>query len=166
MANFIYGLGIDNVGLSGAKALCRHFDYDFEAIRNAQPLEIAEIDGFGDIIAASIYEYFQTPENNRIVDNALTYVTFVGAAISRPQESPHFAGKTFVITGDLTHFKNRKELTEHIENLGGKVAGSVSSKTDYLINNDTTSASSKNKKASELGIAIISEQDFLALQNG
>jgi len=166
MANFIYGLGIDNVGLSGAKALCRHFDYDFEAIRNAQPLEIAAIDGFGGIIAASIYEYFQNPENNRIVDNALTHITLVGAAISRPQETSHLKGKTFVITGDQTHFKNRKELTEHIESLGGKVAGSVSSKTDYLINNDTTSASSKNKKAGELGIAIISEQDFLALQNG
>ncbi|MCL2575323.1 MAG: NAD-dependent DNA ligase LigA [Defluviitaleaceae bacterium] len=163
LPNFIYGLGIDNVGLSGAKALCRNFSNDFNAIRNAEPPEFAAIDGFGDIIAASIYEYFQNPENNRIVDIALANLRITKTDVAEHRQNTAIAGKTFVITGDLQHFKNRKELTDHIEAAGGKVAGSVSKKTDYLINNDTTSTSSKNKKAEELGVKIINEQDFLQL---
>jgi DNA ligase (NAD+) len=163
LANFIHGLGIDNVGLAGAKALCRHFNHDFDAIRNAAPPELTVIEGFGEIIANSLFDYFQNPQNNRIVDAALAHVKFVkeeNAAAS--QDSPIF-GKTFVITGDLEHFANRKELVGRIEALGGKVAGSVSAKTDYLINNDNQSQSSKNKKALELGVKVITEEEFLSL---
>jgi len=161
LANFIYALGIDNVGLSSAKALCLHFNHDFAVIRNAMPEDIVEIDGFGSIMADSIHNYFSNPQNAQIVDNTLNHITISVAA--RQSHNPAIAGKTFVITGDLEHFANRKALTDHIEGLGGKVAGSVSKKTDYLINNDTQSSSSKNKKAQDLGVPIINEQDFLNL---
>ena len=158
LANFIFGLGIDNVGLAGAKALCQHFSNDFNPIRNATPSEIVEIDGFGDIIATSIFEYFQNDENNANVNKALGYITFTSQSQAQTAE---LANKTFVITGDLNHFKNRKELVETIEQLGGKVVGSVSKNTDFLINNDMQSQSSKNKKANELGVKIISEEEFV-----
>ncbi|MCL2621116.1 MAG: NAD-dependent DNA ligase LigA [Defluviitaleaceae bacterium] len=163
LANFIYALGIDNIGLSGAKSLCRHFGYDFDAIRLAEPDDFSAIDGFGDIMAQSIYSYFRNPQNNENVDAALSHLNIKRPETVAPVESSLIAGKTFVITGDLKHFDNRKALTEYIEELGGKVAGSVSKKTNYLINNDTASASSKNKKAQELGVTIIDEQGFLGL---
>ncbi|MCL2168390.1 MAG: NAD-dependent DNA ligase LigA [Defluviitaleaceae bacterium] len=160
LANFIFGLGIDNVGLAGAKALCKHFNYDLKAIRTATPEEIIAIDGFGDIIAQSICDYFADPKNAALVDITIPHLTFVSQP-SSPVTTP-FADKTFVITGELEHFTNRKELTEKIESLGGKVVGSVSKKTDFLINNDATSPSAKNKKANELGVQIITEEEFLS----
>ncbi|MCL2235269.1 MAG: NAD-dependent DNA ligase LigA [Defluviitaleaceae bacterium] len=163
LANFIYALGIDNIGLSGAKALCRFFNHDLDGIRKAEPADFSAIDGFGDIMAQSIYTFFKNPENNRNVDTALTHLNIIRPEAAPISENSPITGKTFVVTGDLEHFANRKALTERIEGLGGKVVGSVSKKTDYLINNDTQSASSKNKKAQELGVAIISEQDFLDL---
>jgi DNA ligase (NAD+) len=166
LPNFIYGLGIDNVGLAGAKALCRHFGYNFESIRNASPLEFIAIEGFGDIIAASLYEYFKNPENNAIVDKALAHLTFPDQVAQPPDAIPAdspISGKIFVITGELAEFKNRQELAAHIEANGGKVVGSVSKNTDFLINNDVTSQSSKNKKAQELGVKIITESEYLNL---
>ncbi|MDR2166412.1 MAG: NAD-dependent DNA ligase LigA [Clostridiales bacterium] len=163
LPNFIYGLGIDNVGLAGAKALCGHFDFNFQSIRKATPLEFIAIEGFGEIIAASLHEYFQNPENNAIVDAALPHLNFTTSAPPATQANPEISGKTFVITGELAHFKNRKELAEQIEAAGGKVVGSVSKKTDFLVNNDAESQSSKNKKAQELGVKIITEAEFLGL---
>ena len=163
LANFIFALGIDGVGLAGAKALCRHYNYDFDTIRKATPEEIIEIEGFGGIIANSIHAYFLNDDNNKVVDAAITHLQFEKVDKIVISEDSPIAGKTFVITGDLEHFTNRKELVEHIEGQGGKVASAISKKTDYLINNDSQSSSSKNKKALDLGVAIITEADFLEL---
>ena len=163
LANFIFALGIDNVGLSGAKLLCRHFNQDLDAIRDADAADFADIEGFGDVIAQSLYKYFRDDGNIAVLEAALPHLQFAAEeAMSTDEGSPIF-GKTFVITGDLAHYKNRKELQGLIEARGGKVSGSVSSKTDYLINNDAQSASAKNKKAQELGVEIITEDGFAAL---
>lgn len=163
LANFIYALGIDNVGLSGAKSLCRHFGYNFDKIRLAEPDEISAIEGFGDIMAQSIYNYFHNPQNKANIDATLPHLNITYSENVAPFKGSTISGKTFVITGNLEHFVNRKALTEHIEGQGGRVVGSVSKNTDYLINNDTQSASAKNKKAKELGVTIISEQGLLEL---
>jgi len=163
LPNFIFALGIDNVGLAGAKLLCRHFDNDLTKIRAAMPDELIEIEGFGQVIADSLHSYFQNADNNRFVDAALRHLTFIESeSVQIAQDSP-ISGKTFVITGDVHGYANRKELQEFIESLGGKVTGSVTKKTDFLINNDATSESSKNKKARELGVAVITEEGFAAL---
>jgi DNA ligase (NAD+) len=161
MANFLYSLGILNIGLSNAKLICKEFDYDFEKIRHATLEELVGIDGIGEVIAQSMIDYFENEHNKRIVDRLLEEVNLQIPEANTTEQS--LAGKTFVITGSLTHFKNRNELKAKIEELGGKVTGSVTGKTDYLINNDNQSSSSKNKKAKELGIAILTEEDFLGL---
>jgi len=160
LANFIFGLGIDNVGLSNAKLLARHFEYDLDAIRAADIEELVSIEGFGEVIAQSLHSYFQSAENNRIVDAALAHINFIKEETADNDESSPIFGKTFVITGSLTHFENRKQLQDFIETRGGKVAGSVSAKTNYLINNDVRSASAKNKKARDLGVTVITEGEF------
>ena len=157
----IYGLGIAGIGLANAKMLCRQFDFDFEKMRHASEEEVTAVDGIGTVLADAWISYFESEKNNRLVDDLLAELTI-------EQESPSaetaiFAGMTFVITGSVTHFANRKELQSVIEARGGKATGSVTSKTTYLINNDVTSNSSKNKKAKELGIPILSEEDFLKL---
>lgn len=157
----IYGLGIAGIGLANAKMLCRQFDFDFEKMRHASEEELTAVDGIGTVLADAWISYFESEKNNRLVDDLLAELTI-------EQESPSaetaiFAGMTFVITGSVTHFANRKELQSVIEARGGKATGSVTSKTTYLINNDVTSNSSKNKKAKELGIPILSEEDFLKL---
>jgi len=157
LANFIFALGIDNVGLSGAKLLCRHFRHDLDAIRTADAEDFVDIEGFGDIIAQSLYAYFRDAKNIAILDAALPHIVFIKEETAPINEDSPIFGKTFVITGDLSIYKNRKELQSLIESHGGKVSGSVSAKTDYLINNDAHSASSKNKKAQELGVEIITE---------
>ena len=157
----IYGLGIAGIGLANAKVLCRHFGYNFDRMRRAKEEELAEADGIGAVLAKAWTEYFSSEKNERMVDRLLAELT-----VEREQaeeEEQIFKGKTFVITGSLNHFSNRKELQELIESKGGKAAGSVSVKTSYLINNDVASTSSKNKKARELGIPILSEEDFLKL---
>jgi DNA ligase (NAD+) len=161
MANFLYSLGILNIGLSNAKLICKEFDYDFEKIRHATLEELVGIDGIGEVIAQSMIDYFENEHNKRIVDRLLEEVNLQIPEANTTEQS--LAGKTFVITGSLTHFKNRNELKAKIEEMGGKVTGSVTGKTDYLINNDNQSSSSKNKKAKELGIAILTEEDFLGL---
>lgn len=158
----IYGLGIAGIGLANAKMLCRKFRFDFDAMRHASYDDLIEIDGIGDVLAKAWIEYFASEKNNALVDELLAELTIEKEELPSEEEAV-FAGKTFVITGSLEHFSNRKALQELIESKGGKAAGSVSAKTSYLINNDTASNSSKNKKAKELGIPILSETDFLKL---
>ena len=125
---------------------------------------MTQIDGIGEVIAASVRDYFDNIHNQKLLEKLLPYLHFEVENISAEGESAQsLLDKTFVITGTVEHFANRKELKEKIESLGGKVTGSVSKKTDYLINNDTMSSSSKNKKAKELGIPVITEEQFLSM---
>ncbi len=162
MTRLVYALGIAGVGLAGARMLTSHFKGDFDKLRHASLEELTMIDGIGEVIGQAIVDYFNDSKNNMQVDDLLSVLEL------KPYEenvivSAGIGGKTFVITGDVYRFKNRKELESYIRDRGGKTSSSVSSKTDYLINNDTTSNSSKNKKAKELNIPIISEEDFLKL---
>ena len=160
LAKVIYSLGISNIGLSNAKIICRYFDDDLDKIRSAKEEEISAIDGIGPVIAGSLTKYFAKPENNQKVDHLMGYLHIVK---EEKADNQIFAGKNFVITGSLERFSNRGEAKNLIESLGGKVTGSVTGKTNYLINNDVNSNSSKNKKARELGLPILSEEDFLKL---
>ena len=161
LPRLIYSLGIPNIGAANAKLLCRHFDYDLERLRNAGQEKIAQIEGLGDVIAASVVGYFADENNRKNLDALLGELEIEGIPVSETEQI--FAGKIFVVTGSVEHFANRNELKAYIEERGGKVTGSVSKNTDYLINNDVNSASSKNKKARELDIPILSEGDFLLL---
>ena len=139
--------------------ICREFDYDLDRIRHATVEELTGIDGIGEVIGQSLVRYFGDEKNNRKVDHLMKHLL-----LEKPEESADrqkLAGLTFVITGSLEHFSNRSEMKNQIEALGGKVTGSVTRKTSYLINNDTASSSSKNRKAAELGIPVISEEEFL-----
>lgn len=162
LARFIYSLGILNVGASNAKLLCQHFHHDPEAVMGASVEEMVEIEGIGEVIAASVRDYFANQHNRETIEKLLQYLDFAKVQEQETGEQP-LAGKTLVITGTVTQFKNRKELKEYIESLGGKVTGSVSKNTDYLLNNDNLSGSAKNKKAKELGIPILTEEEFLAM---
>ena len=160
LAKVIYSLGIANIGLANAKVICRHFDNSLDAIRKADLEEISAIDGIGPVIARNLVNYFHEEENNQKLDYLMQHLHIQQEEIKSQQI---FAGMNFVITGSLNHFSNRNEAKNLIESLGGKVTGSVTRKTTYLINNDTASNSSKNKKARELGIPILSEEEFLKL---
>lgn len=161
LPKLIYSLGIPNVGLSNAKMLCRHFDSRLELLKSASVEELSEIDGVGEVIAKTWRTYFDQEENNNTLERLLKELELM------PEETAEneliFQGMNFVITGSVEHFANRNEVKDRIEALGGKVTGSVTSKTTYLINNDVTSSSGKNKKAKELGIPIISEEEFLQM---
>lgn len=157
----LYGLGIMNIGSATAKLICKYFRNDLDAIRHATTEELVEIEGIGQIIAESFVAYFANPENEKRIDELLKEVHFVQPEGEGQPQS--FAGVNFVVTGSVNHFANRDEVKAVIEARGGKVTGSVTSKTNYLINNDVTSSSSKNKKAKELGIPIISEEEFLKM---
>lgn len=164
LPRMVYGLGVAGIGLANAKMICRYFKNDFEAMRHATVEELVEIDGIGEVLAQAWTAFFSDGKNNAIVDHLLAELTFeAGDEESSEGADEAFAGMNFVITGSLEHFKNRKELQELIERRGGKVTGSVTSKTNYLINNDVASSSSKNKKARELGVPILSEEEFLKL---
>lgn len=164
LPRMVYGLGVAGIGLANAKMICRHFKNDFEAMLHATVEELVEIDGIGEVLAQAWTAFFSDGKNNAIVDHLLAELTFeAGDEESSEGADEAFAGMNFVITGSLEHFKNRKELQELIERRGGKVTGSVTSKTNYLINNDVASSSSKNKKARELGVPILSEEEFLKL---
>ena len=164
LPRMVYGLGVAGIGLANAKMICRHFKNDFEAMRHATVEELVEIDGIGEVLAQAWTAFFSDGKNNAIVDHLLAELTFeAGDEESSEGADEAFAGMNFVITGSLEHFKNRKELQELIERRGGKATGSVTSKTNYLINNDVASSSSKNKKARELGVPILSEEEFLKL---
>ncbi len=161
LPRLIYALGIQNIGVANAKMLAKQYHYNLEELQQASAEELSAIDGIGDVIAKSIAEYFKNEKNQQILANLLAEVT-----LEKPEENTNaqiFEGMNFVITGSVEHFANRNEVKAVIEARGGKVTGSVTSKTNYLINNDTTSNSSKNKKAKELNIPIISEEDFLKM---
>lgn len=168
LVRLVYGLGVAGIGLANAKVLCRKFRYDFEKMRRASPEELQEADGIGAVLADGWCRYFASEKNNAMVDRLLAELDIEEAPESgeADAEALPFAGKTFVITGAVEHFANRKELQELIEAKGGKATGSVTAKTTYLINNDVNSTSTKNKKARELGIPILSEEDFLKLLDG
>ena len=160
----IYGLGIANIGLANARMICRAFDYELDRMLEADQEDLSEISGIGDVIAGAFVAYFQDPVHRRRLEDLLKELTIVEEeGAGAPQT---LAGLTFVITGSVTHFANRSEVKALIESMGGKVTGSVTSKTDYLINNDVESTSSKNKKARELGIPILSEEEFLEMTQG
>ena len=161
LPRYLYAIGIAGIGVANAKVLCKAFNNDFEKIKSATREEFAEIDGIGEVLADGIVSYFS---DEKKAQNALEL--YDQLHIEKPEQNDNeqiFAGMTFVITGNVYHYANRNEVKEVIEQRGGKVAGSVSSKTNYLINNDVTSTSGKNKKAKELGIPIISEDDFIAM---
>lgn len=160
LPRLIYSLGISNVGIANAKVICKEFQYDLDKIIHATPEEISSIEGIGPVIAGTFTEYFADEENIAKLEHLLSHLAFEEM---RTESAQSLEGKQFVITGSVEHFANRAQLKEYIEERGGKVTGSVTSKTDYLINNDTTSSSSKNKKAKDLGIPILSEEDFLKL---
>ena len=157
LARVIYALGIANIGPANAKMLSRFFKQNLDALRNADLETLSSIGGIGEVIALAIVQYFENEKNKTALDLLLAELNIeqeeqsVGTVLDQ---------MTFVITGSLETFENRKELQTVIENLGGKVTGSVTAKTSYLINNDTQSSSSKNKKAKELSVPIISEQEF------
>ena len=159
---FIYALGILQIGPMNAKIICKHFDDDLLKITEAKEEDFVAIDGVGPVIAKEMANYFSLEANQAMLSRLTKEVHFKQTEKVDTSDSP-IEGKTFVITGDVHHYDNRKALSAHIETLGGKVTGSVSKKTDYLINNDNESPSSKNKKAKELGIPILTEEAFLAL---
>ena len=159
VAKFVYSLGIPNIGLSNAKMVCKYMDNDFERVRHASKEELVEIDGIGEVIAESFANFFEEPGNNKIVDDLLEVIEFEKEETNPEEED--MAGINFVITGKVNIFANRNSVKEIIEARGGKVTGSVTSKTNFLINNDVLSNSSKNKKAKELDIPIITEEEFI-----
>ncbi len=161
LPKFIYSLGILNVGLSNARLICQAFEQDLEKIKQANVEDYLTISGIGQVIAESMVEFWSKESNLLQVDHLLDYVTLIAEKAAETDNA--ISGKTFVVTGSLNYFDNRNELKALIESKGGKVAGSVSAKTHYLINNDVTSSSSKNKKARELNIPIIDEEAFLKL---
>lgn len=156
----LYSLGIANIGLANAKLICKELQYDIEKMIAANEEEISSIEGIGPVIAKAYTEYFANEENLKKFRHLLSHLEL--EEVTR-EENLSLEGKQFVITGSVVHFANRAQLKEEIEKRGGKVTGSVTSKTHYLINNDTTSNSSKNKKAKELGIPILSEDDFMKM---
>ena len=160
LPKLIYGLGINHVGLATAKEICKAIDYDSAKCMTMTYEELNQVDGVGSVIAKSVADYF-ADETNR--NNFIRLLDEVEIAQNTIQEEQIFAGQTFVITGNVHHFANRNEIKEIIESRGGKVSGSVSAKTNYLINNEVTSSSSKNKKAKELGVPIVTEEEFLEM---
>lgn len=161
LPRLVYGLGIPGIGVANAKMLCKYFKNSLEDMMSADMEELSCVDGIGEVLACSIIDYFANEENKQKIKNLVSELS-----VEKPLESKqeqNLEGKVFVITGNLEHFENRNEAKAAIEDRGGKVTGSVTSKTDYLINNDVTSNSGKNKKAKELNIPIISEEEFLKM---
>ena len=159
VSRLLFGLGIPGIGAATAKLISRAYDEDLDRIRNASEPSLTAIEGIGDVTASDFVRWWRDEKNAASVDELLPYLTFEKEfAVAGGAK---LAGMTFVVTGSLGRFANRKALKELIEREGGKVTGSVSAKTDYLINNDVHSASAKNRKAAELGIPILSEEDFI-----
>lgn len=160
LPRLIYGLGIPNIGSANARMISKYFHNSLDEIRAADMAAMNDIDGIGEVIARSCTEFFHDEENNSRIDHLLEYLELETVVNTQEQR---LADLVFVITGSVVQFENRSAMKAYIEELGGKVTGSVTKKTSYLINNDATSNSSKNKKAKELGVPIISEQDFLKM---
>ena len=164
LPRLIYGLGIANIGLANAKVICKEFHYDIEKMMHLAEDDLNSISGLGPVIAKAYVEYFSREKNVEELKRLLQELYIPEETANT--EAQIFENKVFVITGSVEHFANRNEVKEVIESKGGKVTGSVTSKTDYLINNDVNSTSSKNKKAKELGIPIITEEEFLKMMEG
>lgn len=163
LPRLVYSLGIPNIGSANAKMICRALGNDPERVMNATAEELSEISGVGEVIAGTYVQYFADEEHREIFRRLLSEVEIPRE--EEPEGGQDLSGVNFVITGSVEHFANRGEVKEEIERRGGKVTGSVTSKTNYLINNDVNSTSSKNRKARELGIPIISEEEFLKMLN-
>ncbi len=157
----IYGLGIAGIGLANAKVICREFHNDADALIHADEESLNSIDGIGGVLAGAFVSYFKDEHHIKLLLNLLKELEIPEEIVDNTERV--LEGKKFVITGSVTHFANRGEVKELIESLGGKVTGSVTAKTDFLINNDVNSASSKNKKANELNVPIISEEEFIRM---
>ena len=161
LPRLIYGLGIANIGLANAKLICKEIGHDPERVMDLTAEDLAAIDGIGDVIAGNYVAYFADAEHRELFEKLLKEVKLPEEQEDVGEQT--FAGMNFVITGSVEHFANRNEVKALIESKGGKVTGSVTSKTNYLINNNVESTSSKNKKAKDLGIPIITEEDFLKM---
>ena len=164
LPRLVYSIGIPNIGIANAKMICRALDNDPDKVLNATEEELDEISGVGGVISKAYADYFADEEHRDVFRRLLEEVEIPKE--EETEDSRKFAGINFVITGSVEHFANRAEVKEEIEKRGGKVTGSVTSKTNYLINNDVNSTSSKNRKARELGIPIISEAEFLQMLEG
>ncbi len=162
-ARFLYSLGISGIGAANAKLIAKAAGGDWDRMQNLTVEELTSIEGIGQVMAENYTAFFSDPENTDKVGQLLNEIEF---ETEQAEVSDQLAGKTFVITGSLNHFDNRDALKEYIESLGGKTSGSVSGKTSYLINNDINSGSSKNKKAKELGVEIITEETFMEMVKG
>lgn len=160
MPNFIYALGIGNIGLSNAKLIVKQYGSDWETLKKLTFDQLVDVNGIGDVIADTFIAFFRNAEKMENIDRLVSELNFTQ---EESNEEKNLEGITFVITGSVNHFANRNEVKDVIEKRGGKVTGSVTSKTNYLINNDNMSNSSKNKKAKELGIPIITEEEFIAM---
>ena len=161
LPRLIYGLGIANIGLANAKLICKEIGHDPGRVMDLTAEDLAAIDGIGDVIAGNYVAYFADAEHRELFEKLLKEVKLPEEQEDVGEQT--FAGMNFVITGSVEHFANRNEVKALIESKGGKVTGSVTSKTNYLINNNVESTSSKNKKAKDLGIPIITEEDFLRM---
>lgn len=159
LANFVYALGILGVGLANAKLICKAFEYDTSVIFDLKADQLVDVEGIGDVIAASFDEYVHNESNKAEIERLTKILRF--AAEEKIDLGNPLAGKSVVVTGSLNMYSNRKDLQKEIESKGGKVAGSVSKSTLVLVNNDITSGSSKNKKAKELGVPIMTEEEFV-----
>lgn len=159
----LYSLGVPNIGVANAKVISKHFDYDIDKIIGATADELVSVEGVGDVMAKAYVEYFAEQDNVDALMALLEEIQLEKPEVVEVNMDNPVAGKTFVITGSVNHFENRNQVKDLIESLGGKVTGSVTAKTDYLINNDNMSTSSKNKKAKELGIPIITEEEFIKM---
>ncbi len=159
LPRLLYGLGIANIGVANAKMLCRYFDYDLERLKTADIETLSAIEGVGEVIAAAFAAYMREEDNLARLERLLGEID-----LEVPQmdaDSQTLAGLTFVVTGSLNHYGSRSELKEEIERRGGKVTGSVTGKTTCLINNDSASTSAKNRKARELQVPVVTEEEFL-----
>jgi len=159
----LYSMGIPGIGLSNAKRICAYFSHDWERIENATYEQLINIQGIGDVMAKEYVSFFQNERNRKKIRDLLTEIELEKENVS--DKSQIFRNITFVITGSLNSFKNRAELKGIIEERGGRVTDSVTSNTNYLINNDINSTFTKNKKAKELGIPIITEEQLLRWLN-
>jgi DNA ligase (NAD+) len=164
LPKLIYGLGIANIGLANAKVICKEFKYDIDKMIHLTEDDLNAIPGIGPVIAKAYVDYFANEKHVAALQKLLKELVIPEEVENT--EAQIFENLTFVITGSVEHFANRNEVKTVIESKGGKVTGSVTAKTHYLINNDVNSTSSKNKKAKELGIPIITEEDFLEMLNG
>lgn len=165
LPRLLFALGVPNIGVANAKVISRAFSGELDRVRHATVDRLMEVEGVGEVMAQAFAGWFENPDNAAMLDDLLTEITVESPESPEGQRQELiFSGKTFVITGDVTHYKNRRELKEEIESLGGKVAGSVSSRTSYLINNDALSSSTKNRTAQKLGIPIITEGQYLQLK--